>query len=449
VPNTGHRFRLSEIAAARQESGRARCELKHDLTVSDHAELVPCQALHCLRIFAQRLHFQGPLLNLSRKAQVFSADVFELIVELPVARQPVFAQDAQRYTHYGEHEEPEGQEPGDRTSQRHDLQVWRGPAQSVNFPSPFSRELPRMFRTALGIALSTLLLAMGACATLPTDRAERALYIDARKALNGEHRLGWTIDRVEIEEAAAQAEPSACQIDPQKRKDLMAWVRVQIAAQGGPAAQRYKQGDDRSDLDDLIDLEQTLALLEAAERHLPEDCPFWLKPDPEFNGTHNHAERFMIIAESMGAGSLLMRSGQVRVAGGGSARVLGGYGLSSRLQLAAGIEGGGDAVLEKDEEGALSPSGAFRFGAPMWLRLHDIDRIYDVELAAISRFEDGQFKPWGVRAALGGGVTGLRRLGFMPALEVWLGYEVFPAQDGESAQHALRLGTRVGFDYAL
>lgn len=305
-----------------------------------------------------------------------------------------------------------------------------------------------MSRLLLLVSMSLVVIS-GACATLPTDRTERALYVDARKALNGEHRLGWTVDRVEIEEAAAQAEPSACQVSEDKRRALIAWLRVQIAAEGGPARLRYERGEDKDDLEDLIDLEHTLALLESVERHLPEDCPFWLKPDPAFAGEHNVEGRFVLIAESMGAGSLLIRSGEVRVAGGGSARVLAGYGLNARLELALGVEGGGDAVLEKNEDGSLAPAGAFRFGAPMWLRLHDIDRIYDVELAAISRFEDGQFQPWGMRAALGGGVTGLRRLGFMPALELWLGYEVFPAQNGESAQHALRLGTRVGFDYAL
>ncbi len=308
-----------------------------------------------------------------------------------------------------------------------------------------------MSRLAFAMCVSLCVLP-SACvnlALLPKDRTERALYVDARKSLNGEHRLGWTVERVEIEEAAAQTEPSACQISEAKRKSLIAWLRVQIAAQGGPARLRFERGADKDELDDLIDLEQTLALLESVERHLPEDCPFWLKPDASFQGEHSVEHRFVLIAESMGAGSLLIRSGAVRVAGGGSARILGGYGVSSRLELAVGLEGGGDAVLEKNDEGSLAPAGAFRFGAPVWLRLHDIDRIYDVELAAISRFEHGAFQPWGMRAAVGGGVTGLRRLGFMPALELWFGYEVFPAQRGESAQHALRLGTRVGFDYAL
>ncbi len=306
-----------------------------------------------------------------------------------------------------------------------------------------------MSRPALARLTLPALLLLAACATLPPDRTGRALYIDAKKALNGEHRTGWTVDRVEIEAAAAQAEPSACQVPADTRKALLRWVRLQIALEGGPAVARYRRGEKKRDLDGLIDLEQLLAVLETAEQHLPADCPFWLEPDPGFSGIHSTAHRFVLIAESMGAGSLLMRSGQVRVAGGGSARLLAGYGASARLELALGAEGGGDAILEKDEQGNLSPAGAFRFGVPIWLRLHEVDRIYDFELAAISRFENGVFRPWGMRAAVGGGVTGLRRLGFMPALEMWLGYEVFPAQGHEPAQHALRLGTRVGFDYAL
>jgi hypothetical protein len=124
-----------------------------------------------------------------------------------------------------------------------------------------------------------------------------------------------------------------------------------------------------------------------------------------------------------------------------------GYGLSEHLQLAAGAEAGGDATLEENSEGKLVPAGGFRIGAPAWLRIVDVDRIYDVELAAIARVTDGKLTPWGGRIAFAGGVTGLRRLGFMPALQVWVGYELFPAQDDAPVQHAVRLGTRVGIDW--
>jgi hypothetical protein len=156
----------------------------------------------------------------------------------------------------------------------------------------------------------------------------------------------------------------------------------------------------------------------------------------------------VLVAESMGGATLLMARGQrAQVGGGGGARALASYGLSPSLQAAAGLEVGGDAMLVDNGKGALEPVGGFVFAAPAWLRFIDIDRIYDVELAATTRLANGELSFWGGRIALAGGVAGLRRLGFMPALQAWVGYELFPAQDGNPTQHAIRVGTRVSLDY--
>lgn len=285
------------------------------------------------------------------------------------------------------------------------------------------------------------------CATLPSEPTERAYYIDARKALQAEARLGWTVDRVEIEEATAQAEPSACHVPEARRKAVRGWVDARIAASGGPAKERFLAGESRDQLDDTIDLERTRALLDRIELHLPEDCPFWLEPEEPFHGLHANAHRFVLLAESMGAGSLLLSNGRVQVGAGGGVRVFGAYGLSTHLELALGIESGGEAILRQEEQGSLAPEGAFRFGVPAFVRLIDLDRIYDLELAAVARLTEGELTPWGGRVALAGGVSGLRRLGFMPALQLWLGYELYPAQGGLPQQHALSLGTRVGIDW--
>jgi hypothetical protein len=294
---------------------------------------------------------------------------------------------------------------------------------------------------------AVLVLSGTGCATLPRDRSAQALYIDAQKALNGESRLGWTVDRVEIEDAAAQVEPSACRVRLEVRQDLLRFIERRIKVAGGPAEEQYNKGRDIDDLDDVLELERMHALLTEVESHLAEDCPFWIKPEHEFEGYHSTGRRFVLIAESMGGGSLLFSKGEIRAGGGGAARILMSYGFSPSLQLALGIEGGGDAILEESEQGKLSPSGAFRFGAPAWLRFIDVDRIYDVELAAVTTLDSGELKPWGGRVAFAGGVTGLRRLGIMPALQLWIGYELYPHQNGIPTQHAVRLGTRVGFDF--
>lgn len=285
------------------------------------------------------------------------------------------------------------------------------------------------------------------CAALPHNPAERALYIDARKALHGESRLGWTVDRVEIEQAGAQAEPSACHVTPARRAALRRWISEQIALAGGPAREQYRAGVERDALDDVLDLEHTRALLDDVELHLPADCPFWVEPSEHFEGLHSAARRFVLLAESAGGGSLSFTRGQVQAGGGGAARLFAAYGPSDHLQLALGIEAGGDAILQKQADGNLAPQGAFRFGVPMFVRWIDIDRIYDVELAAVARLVDGEISPMGGRIGIGGGVNGLRRLGFMPALELWLGYELYPRQDGYATEHLMRFGTRVGIDW--
>ncbi|MDB4976957.1 MAG: hypothetical protein JWN48_5298 [Myxococcaceae bacterium] len=313
------------------------------------------------------------------------------------------------------------------------------------------RDHPRRLASRIACCAGASLLT--ACATLPQQPTERAYYIDARKALHAESRLGWTVDRVEIAEASVQAEPSACRVSPAHRKALKLWVAERIAAEGGPAEQQFRAGTHIDDLDHVVDLERTQALLDQVELHVPADCPYWIRPSEQFHGLHTTAHRLVLIAESMGGGSLSISRGQVTAGGGGAARGFVGYGFSQRFMAAAGFEAGGDATLQKQKadsgvaDSAFAPEGAFRFGVPAIVRLTDIDRIYDLELAAVARLSEGKFTPWGARVALAGGVAGLRRIGFMPAIQLWFGYEVYPAQNNLAVEHVLRLGTRVGVDW--
>jgi hypothetical protein len=312
-----------------------------------------------------------------------------------------------------------------------------------------SRSNCRRYVACLALALCSALSAgaLGACATLPGAPTERALYIDARKALRAESRLGWTVDRIELAEAAVQTEQSACQVTPEARASLAAWVDQRIALLGGSAARLYQRGVPKRKLRELIDLEHTRAVLAQIAEHVPADCPFWLTPSPTFSGVNTSAHRFVVLAEGMSGGSLSFSGGKVRAGAGGGARLFASYGTSDRTQLALGIEAGGDAVLQHRDEAAFEPEGLFLFGVPVLARWTDIDRIYDLELAAVTGLNEGKFSPWGGRIALAGGVSGLRRMGFMPAVSVWLGYEAYPAQDGQPARHMIRLGTRVGIDW--
>lgn len=308
------------------------------------------------------------------------------------------------------------------------------------------RTISRAYKIAFGvIALSFTT----ACATLPAQPTERALYIDARKALRAESRLGWTVDRIEVTEASVQTEPSACHVSPTRRAALRAWVDRRIAEEGGPAAAQFARGRSKGELKEAIELERTRELLAQLEQHVPADCAFWVQPSEHFEGLHAVSDRWVVIAESVGGGSLSFSNGHVEAGGGGAARVLAGYGLGTHLELALGFEAGGDAVLQKqaDADGTLQANGAFRFGVPAFLRVIDLDWVYDLELAAMSRLTNGELRPMGARVALAGGVSGLRRIGLMPTLSLWLAYEIFPAQDRRDAEHVIRIGTKVGIDW--
>jgi hypothetical protein len=309
---------------------------------------------------------------------------------------------------------------------------------------PTKRAISHAYKAAFGV-----IALLSACATLPQQPTERALYIDARKALLAESRLGWTVDRIEIAEASVQTEPSACHVSPTRRAALRAWVDQRIAAEGGPAKEQFARGRSKGDLKEAIELERTKDLLAQVEQHVPADCPFWVTPGDQFEGLHSVSDRWVVIAESVGGGSLSFSNGHVEAGGGGAARVFAGYGLGTHLELAVGFEAGGDAVLQKqaDEDGTLQANGAFRFGVPAFLRVIDLDWVYDLELAAMSRLTNGELRPMGARVALAGGVAGLRRIGLMPALSLWLAYEIFPAQDNRAAEHVLRIGTKVGIDW--
>src|SRR5262245_2683974 len=70
----------------------------------------------------------------------------------------------------------------------------------------FQRAVGTILRSTFAAIALSILVALSACATLPPTETTRALYVDANKALNGESRLGWTVDRVEIEDATAEVE---------------------------------------------------------------------------------------------------------------------------------------------------------------------------------------------------------------------------------------------------
>ncbi|MCG8557946.1 MAG: hypothetical protein MJD61_22075 [Proteobacteria bacterium] len=290
------------------------------------------------------------------------------------------------------------------------------------------------------------------CSTLPAQPTVRALYADLRKMVDIHQTApGWVVDRLEVEALASSALHSTCQANRSTRSALAEWLQHRIDEEGGLASEIYARTHDLDDAEESLSLERVHKLLIYADQHSAQDCPFWLQPQHDFKGDQSDEHRAVLLLESNGIAALLLERGGNAVGGGGGARVLLGYGFSHRITVAFGGEFGGTADLVEDPvAGNATVDAAFTAALPLLLRVRDVARVYDFEIAPTTKFLFGdQLLPPGFRVALGGGLTALRTQGFMPYGAVWLGYEFQPARGTGPATHSLLAGARVGVDVGL
>jgi hypothetical protein len=301
-------------------------------------------------------------------------------------------------------------------------------------------------RTLATLPLAALVMG---CATLPEEPVARALYVDLRKAEELSSDTGWVVDRIQLESNAEDVLRSACQVDAVQRDQLDAWISGQIALHGGSAEEAYrKHGKDLGAASTLLTLERTRALLRYAQAHAGADCPFWIEPDPEFAGVQGDADRFVVLAETIGYGSAVLESDEAAIGGGGGGRLLFAHGLGPEVTLALGGEVGGSGAFVENDSGGRSIDTTFSAAIPVLVRLTRFSRVLDFELAPVFRFNpDEDALPPGGRAAMGVGLTTLRASAFMPYAVLWLGYEFHPENDTGPADHSIHAGTRVGVDW--
>lgn len=290
---------------------------------------------------------------------------------------------------------------------------------------------------------------MSACATWPNDPVERALYIDLTKAVELSNDTGWVIDRVQLEANAEGAMRSVCQVAPEQRRALSAWLDARIANKGGSAEQVYRTHNrDLGAASSVLELERVRALLQYADARAAQDCPFWLEPTPEFRGVQSDSDRVVVLAETLGYGSLVFERSAAALGGGGGGRVLVGSGFGTQWTLAAGGEIGGSGAFIENEMGKRSIETTFSAALPVLLRLSRYSRLFDFEVAPTLRFDpDTDILPPGVRTSAAVGFSTMRSAAFMPYASLWLAYEFHPADNRGPADHSLHVGTRVGVDW--
>lgn len=297
-------------------------------------------------------------------------------------------------------------------------------------------------------SLAAAILFASGCASLPADRAERNLFLDLRKSVELSEGTEWIVDSVQLESNLEDALHSVCQVMPERRANLAAWIGGQIMAAGGTAESQFAATGDLDGGEDALRLERVRALLLYADARAASDCPFWLQPREDFDGVQGGDGRAIIMLESMGSGRIVLGNGDVGLGGGGGGRILAGYRFDRSYALLSGIElGGGGSFVEKPSGGQTIET-VFNGGVPILLRMTSSSRIFDLEIAAVSSVLSGNDSSRsGVRLSMAGGIGTMRQGSFMPYLLMWLGYEHTPGSGSDHTVHTILLGSRVGLDW--
>lgn len=303
------------------------------------------------------------------------------------------------------------------------------------------------------VALAVFLLS-GACVPrFPEQPVQRALVRDVARVVDVREKMGWLVDDVEIEAVLPDALKSACHVEDIHRTAAMAWLDAEIARLGGPPVEAWQRaGKDLSKLDDLLLAVRTRLVLARADQWVRDGkCPFWIEPDPAFDGFHVLGRRWIIGAEAGGRVIAGAEKGIVGYGVGGAGRLLGGYGISDRSSLFLGLEVGGGARFTAVPLGEKTP-------VPDFVAIVAIPAIgrYTFGLSAFAEAELGvmaylnqveaKIEP-GFRGGLGVGGTYLRmKRGLLPRFTFALTIDHAPGWGASSTVTQVSAGLRAGFD---
>lgn len=328
---------------------------------------------------------------------------------------------------------------------------------------PLSPQASVLARPALTAAV--ILVALGCAPALPWQPVPRALVRDIERVVDVRGNVGWLIDESEVQAVLPDVMKSVCQVPAEDREAALVWLDRYIVELGGPDVQAIWRTRNKKlgKVEDLLLLTRSRLLLGRANEWAAQGrCPFWLEVNPHFHGVHTQDYRWIFTMEGGGRVTQEHALGRVRFGGGGSGRLLVGYGIAEGWGLSAGLELGGGARFTNLQLGEQSefPQLVGQAVAPVVVR-RQLGRTthVEVELGPMAFFDRGSADPvtrevelhfdWGTRVgvALGGTYLRLQR-GFIPKFAVAFTVDYVPALMDQPGMTQLGIGLRTGIDFS-
>lgn len=278
---------------------------------------------------------------------------------------------------------------------------------------------------------------------VPAAASVDALLFDLQRIVVAESDGSWLID--ELEQAAIQPDvmESVCRATAEVRAGALARLEQEHADAGDPR-QLYERAGNQ--LTKQVEAALTRGRqLQALRRGVAAAgaCPFWVHPEPSFRGLQSTRERWIVNFDTGGTAQLRRTQGEWAVGAGGFGRVLGGYSFT-RVSLLAGIEFGGGALVEPNEQ-PTSLVVNYIPALPLLVRLHRDSWHMDFEAASVALFQASNTSlSYGVRGGISLGVSALRVRGVLPWVGLAFASEYHFGNSARPEAWYVRGGLRVG-----
>lgn len=295
-----------------------------------------------------------------------------------------------------------------------------------------------------GLGVVSALLAASSPVAAQEEPGAAGLVSDLTRIIAIEESTGWFLDAQELDDVYPTLLESVCRATPEARRAALAWFAEESQKKGDPEALYQRNGGEMSkEVARALTLDRAHRALERAVERAPADCPFWIRPEPDFDGRQTDRNRFTLSLETGGLVQLRQTVDTWTFGGGGYGRLLPAYGFGGDITLLFGVEFGGGAMLRPRTDPTEFVINYFP-ALPLVARLHDVTWQYDFEVAPVALFQaDDTRLSYGVRGGFALGIVALRTRGFLPWGGAHVAYEHY-FDGARPSAHFVRGGLRVG-----
>lgn len=274
----------------------------------------------------------------------------------------------------------------------------------------------------------------------------RALMSDVARVVAAEEVDDWFSDREAMISIGQHLLPSVCHATLEARDQALAQLRQRHQQLGDAKGLFATRGRLSREVSQALTAERRLNALERTLAR-QDECPFWIRPEPGFQGLQSDRRRFTLSVESGGDVEFRRTQNHWTFGAGGNGRMLAGWGFDGRYSLLAGAEFGGSALLRPNSNASEFVINYFP-ALPVVFRSRQLTWHYDIEVAPVALFEaDNTRLSFGGRIGGAFAFTALRRRNVLPWAGLAMSYEYYFEGAGRAPIHFLRGGLRIGLPW--